>query len=135
MLLCLLSPFISLKSLAPVNEVCWAVSPGLESRLVQWHRIGLGLRAIYFPMARSSGEKQWRVPLALQVPWGIILLVGLSTFMPDSPRQLARNGKVEVARVNFDKIHRGFPAEEAQHEFDAMRAQTEFEMSRELTSW
>lgn len=32
------------------------------------------------------GELQWRLPLALQIPWGLIMLGGLCTFMPESPR-------------------------------------------------
>lgn len=43
--------------------------------------------------------------------------------------------EVEAAQLNIDKICNDLPAEEAQPEFDAMRAHIEFEMSREITSW
>lgn len=81
------------------------------------------------------GDKQWRVPLGLQIPWGVILFVGLATFMPDSPRQLIRKQKYQEARLAFDKIHRDLSAEEKDLEFVSMKAQIEYEMHRELTSW
>ena len=81
------------------------------------------------------GTAQWRTPLGLQISWGVILFFGLATFMPDSPRQLVRSGKIQSARATFGKIHRDLPADEAQREFEAMKAQIEFEMSRELSSY
>lgn len=81
------------------------------------------------------GQLQWRLPLALQVPFGIILFVGLATFMPDSPRQLIRAGKIEKARTEFSKIHRTLESHEAQQEFAVMHAQIKYEMEREITSF
>ncbi|KAH8654942.1 putative MFS monosaccharide transporter [Tricladium varicosporioides] len=81
------------------------------------------------------GAKQWRLPLGLQIPFGIIMLVGLLTFMPDSPRQLIRAGKVDCARREFTKIRRDLNAEELVQEFTFMHAQIDFEMQREITSY
>ncbi|RDW66110.1 solute carrier family 2 protein [Coleophoma cylindrospora] len=81
-----------------------------------------------------DGATQWRLPLGLQVPWGVILFVGLATFMPNSPRQLIRIGKVEQARTEYSRIHRDLPALEVQREFAFMLAQIEYEMQREITS-
>jgi MFS family permease len=81
------------------------------------------------------GATQWRLPLALQTPWGVILFVGLATFMPNSPRQLIRNGKVDQARIEFLRIHRDLQDTEAHEEFALMRNQIQFEMQRELTSY
>jgi MFS family permease len=81
------------------------------------------------------GPTQWRLPLGLQVPWGIVLFIGLATFMPNSPRQLIRNGKVDQARIEFIRIHRDLQSHEVHEEFALMRAQIEFEMQRELTSY
>ena len=53
----------------------------------------------------TNGTVQWRLPLGIQLPWGIIMFIGLSTFMPNSPRQLIRQGKVEQARREF-KLYR-----------------------------
>jgi MFS family permease len=80
------------------------------------------------------GAVQWRLPLGIQIPWGIIMFIGLSTFMPNSPRQLIRKGKVEQARIEFVRIRRDLASHDAQEEFALMRAQIEYEMMREIKS-
>ena len=80
------------------------------------------------------GPTQWRLPLGIQIPWGIILFIGLSTFMPDSPRQLIRHGKVEQARIEYIRIRRDLHNENVHKEFTLMRAQIEYEMQREIKS-
>ena len=82
-----------------------------------------------------NGAIQWRLPLGLQIPWGIILFIGLSTFMPNSPRQLIRNGKIDEARVEFVKIRRDLMSHDVHEEFALMRAQIEYELEREVTSY
>lgn len=81
------------------------------------------------------GAVQWRLPLGIQIPWGIVLFIGLMTFMPNSPRQLIRKGKIEQARVEFIQIRRDLRSHEVQDEFALMRAQIEYEMEREVTSY
>lgn len=81
------------------------------------------------------GPMQWRLPLGIQIPWGVIMFIGLATFMPHSPRQLIRSGKVEQARSEFARIHRGLHSHEVQEEFLLMQAQIEYEMEREITSY
>jgi len=76
-----------------------------------------------------SGAVQWRLPLALQIPWGITLFIGLTTFMPDSPRQLVRVGRVDDARREFVKIRRQLHSHQVHEEFALMRAQIEYETS------
>ena len=83
----------------------------------------------------AYGTTQWRSPLGIQIPWGVILFIGLSTFMPNSPRQLIRNGKIEQARKEFTKIRRDLHSQEVLAEFTLMRAQIEYEMQREITSY
>lgn len=80
------------------------------------------------------GPTQWRLPLGVQIPWGIILFIGLATFMPNSPRQLIRNGKIEDARRQFIRIRRDLTSHEVHAEFALMRGQIEFEMQREIKS-
>lgn len=80
------------------------------------------------------GALQWRLPLGIQIPWGIIMFAGLATFMPNSPRQLIRQGKVEQARIEYVRIRRDLADHEVQEEFALMRAQIEYEMMREITS-
>ncbi|KAF7197512.1 Sugar transporter STL1 [Pseudocercospora fuligena] len=81
------------------------------------------------------GAVQWRLPLGIQIPWGIIMFIGLMTFMPDSPRQLIRSGKVDKARTEFMKIRRVLHSHEALEEFALMHAQIEYEMEREIKSY
>jgi len=81
------------------------------------------------------GPTQWRLPLGIQIPWGVVLFLGLATFMPNSPRQLIRNGKIEQARMEFIKIRRDLHSQEVHQEFALMRAQIEYEMQREITSY
>lgn len=81
------------------------------------------------------GPVQWRLPLGVQIPWGVILIIGLATFMPNSPRQLIRNGKVDEALQEFVKIRRDLKPHEVQDEFVLMRSQIEFEMEREIKSY
>ena len=83
----------------------------------------------------SYGPTQWRLPLGLQIPFGIILFIGLLTFMPDSPRQLVRDGKIEKARLEFIKIRRDLGLEEVHQEFAFMQTQIEYEMQREIKSY
>lgn len=81
------------------------------------------------------GPVQWRLPLGIQIPWGVVMFVGLATFMPNSPRQLIRSGKIDQARGEFVRIHRGMHSHEVQEEFALMQAQIEYEMEREITSY
>ncbi|KAF7595055.1 hypothetical protein BBP40_007458 [Aspergillus hancockii] len=81
------------------------------------------------------GPVQWRLPLGIQIPWGIIMFCGLTTFMPDSPRHLIRNGKVELARSEFKRIRKDLHSDDIHREFEIMTAQIEYEMEREITSY
>ena len=81
------------------------------------------------------GPVQWRLPLGIQIPWGIIMFMGLATFMPNSPRQLIRSGKLDLARSEFARIRRGLELQEMEEEFGLMKAQIEYEMERELSSY
>lgn len=91
-----------------------------------WVGMGCGY-ALYGPV-------QWRLPLGVQIPWGVIMFIGLATFMPNSPRQLIRNGKVDQARKEFIKIRRDLQSHEVHDEFVMMKSQIEFEMEREIKS-
>ncbi|TLS30848.1 hypothetical protein PpBr36_02662 [Pyricularia pennisetigena] len=81
------------------------------------------------------GEMQWRLPLGVQIPWGLVMMCGLHTFMPQSPRELIRKGRVDEARAEFSKIRRDLGEDEFMHEFALMRGQIEFEMEREIKSY
>lgn len=81
------------------------------------------------------GPVQWRLPLGVQIPWGIIMFVGLLTFMPNSPRFLIRRGDIDKALSEFKRIRRDLNSSEVQNEFVLMRAQIEYEMEREISSY
>lgn len=81
------------------------------------------------------GAVQWRLPLAIQIPWGIILFIGLATFMPDSPRQLVRDGKIDHAGSVFARLRSDLESHEAQAEFSLMRDQIEYEMQRKIPTF
>ncbi|EJP65405.1 MFS monosaccharide transporter (Hxt8) [Beauveria bassiana ARSEF 2860] len=81
------------------------------------------------------GQTQWRVPLGLQIPWGVLMLVGLATFMPESPRQLVRRGREGEARRAFGRTRRELTLSEVEQEFEAMKMQISFEMEREVKSY
>ncbi|OQU98784.1 hypothetical protein CLAIMM_04514 [Cladophialophora immunda] len=81
------------------------------------------------------GSLQWRLPLALQIPWGIIMFIGLATFMPNSPRYLIQKGKVEEARIAFCRIRQDLHSHEVMEEFTLMKSQIQFEMERKLPSF
>ena len=55
--------------------------------------------------------------------------------MPDSPRQLIRNGQIEKARLEFIKIRRDLHSTAALEEFALMHGQIEYEMEREIKSY
>lgn len=81
------------------------------------------------------GAVQWRLPLGIQIPWGIIMFLGLITFMPNSPRYLIRRGDIDKALSEFKKIRRDLHSSEVQNEFLLMRTQIEYEMEREISSY
>jgi MFS family permease len=81
------------------------------------------------------GAVQWRLPLAIQIPWGVLLFIGLSTFMPGSPRELVRKGKVDEARREFLKIRQDLHSHQIHEEFALMRSQIQFELQREGISY
>ncbi|PLN76038.1 MFS monosaccharide transporter [Aspergillus taichungensis] len=81
------------------------------------------------------GPVQWRLPLGIQIPWGIIMFLGLITFMPNSPRHLIRRGQIEQARSEFTRIRRDLHSEDVHREFALMLAQIEYEKEREIMSY
>lgn len=66
------------------------------------------------------------------------MFIGLATFMPNSPRQLIRKGKIEEARGEFVRIRRdlnGVAEAEVVEEFAVMMKQIEFEVQQEDLSY
>jgi hypothetical protein len=120
-------PFSPLSSFLFFFLSCLASLRLTQIQMSNW----VGFACSYAPY----GSTQWRLPLGMQVPWGLILFCGLSTFMPDSPRQLLRIGRVEDARKEFGKIRKDLGVEQTAQEFGAMKAQIEYEVEREVKSY
>ncbi|KAL0061246.1 hypothetical protein AAF712_011952 [Marasmius tenuissimus] len=94
-----------------------------------------------FARSSHSNSFQWRFPLALQIPPGIVLILGLQFVLPDSPRWLIQHGRDEDARRAFGRIRGGGGGgkvgeeeEAVKREFEDMREQILYEKSTEVTS-
>lgn len=81
------------------------------------------------------GATQWRLPLAIQIPWGVVLFAGLFLFMPNSPRELIKKGKIDDAKTAFARVRVGENQVKVDEEFRTMRAQIEYEMERKIPGW
>ncbi|SCW01228.1 LAFE_0D07932g1_1 [Lachancea fermentati] len=82
-----------------------------------------------------SNSVQWRVPLGLCFAWAIFMIVGMS-FVPESPRYLVENGKIEEARrsvARSNKVSIEDPAVQA--EIDLIAAGVEAEKLAGSASW
>ncbi|KAF9047149.1 general substrate transporter [Hymenopellis radicata] len=85
--------------------------------------------------ASETTSFQWRFPLSMQIPPGIILFIGLQFILPDSPRWLIRHGRDEDAKAAFSQIRGDLSGAELHKEFDDMREQILYEKSIELSSF
>lgn len=80
----------------------------------------------------KSPAAQWRAPLGLAILWPVVMLIILP-FIPESPRFLLMQGKVEKARDIVMKLHHvpgDTDQEFARSEFYQMQKQAEHD--REL---
>jgi sugar porter (SP) family MFS transporter len=70
--------------------------------------IGLLLASVVVYATQSRGDTgQYRIPIAIQFAWGLILAIGLF-LLPESPRYFVKRGKFEDARRSL-AILRGQP--------------------------
>ncbi|KAK0476497.1 general substrate transporter [Armillaria novae-zelandiae] len=101
---------------------------GFGTFLANW----VGFACGYAPTTTSF---QWRFPLALQIPPGIILFFGLQFFLPESPRWLVNSGRDDEARLAFTQIRGDLSGAELHKEFNDMREQILFEKSTEVKTF
>ncbi|KAF8846630.1 general substrate transporter [Acephala macrosclerotiorum] len=52
----------------------------------------------------AKGDAQWRIPLAMQIPAAVLLLI-LVQFLPQSPRWLAQKNRNTEARGVLERLH------------------------------
>ncbi|THU97852.1 general substrate transporter [Dendrothele bispora CBS 962.96] len=91
----------------------------------------IGFACSYAP---DSTSFQWRFPLALQIPPGVILFLGLQFLLPESPRWLIRHGMDEEAKRAFSRIRGDLNGTRLHVEFDEMKEQILYEKATEITS-
>jgi MFS family permease len=91
-----------------MNEV---VPQHLRGGLVDIHAVMLlfgytvqGWVGFGFYFWKTGGSNTWRPPIALQCAWPLFLLMGLY-WIPESPRWLVMNDRIEEAHVILQKLH------------------------------
>jgi len=92
--------------------------------------LGLLIAACVNYAVQNRGDTgEYRIPIAIQFLWGLILGGGLM-FLPDSPRYFVKRGRVEKARQSLAKL-RGQPAdsEYIEAELSEIVANEEYERS------
>lgn len=83
----------------------------------------------------ASGDAQWRIPLAMQLPVPIILMVGIF-FIPFSPRWLVQQDRTDDAREVLTKLHGGENSGSlADQELVQIRAQINLERQQGNLTW
>jgi SP family sugar:H+ symporter-like MFS transporter len=76
-----------------------------------------------------SNSASWRIPVGLQMVWGLILMSGIF-FLPESPRHLLGHGRVDDARRVITGLNSSGPddalvAEQLEELQTAIRAENE----------
>ena len=90
--------------------------------------IGLLLAScIDYATSKRTDTGAYRIPIAIQFPWGLILGIGL-LFLPDSPRFYVKKGKLQKAIEALSRV-RGQPKEShyVQNELAEIIANEEYE--------
>ncbi|KAI5366035.1 putative major facilitator, sugar transporter, major facilitator superfamily [Septoria linicola] len=105
---------------------CSGLMMGAGIMISNW----IGMACSYAPY----GSLQWRLPIALQIPWSFVLLLGLATFVPESPRYLIAQGDIDEARRVFEGLRPNLDPDRLDKEFSHMTAQIDFEARRRLSS-
>jgi len=81
------------------------------------------------------GQMQWRLPLGLQLPWGILLFLGLAFILPESPRWLIQHGREAEAIKAFASIRGDLKThKEVEEEFALMKKVVAAEKAQEVSS-
>ncbi|CAH0002217.1 unnamed protein product [Clonostachys byssicola] len=128
----------SLLSVVPVY-LAEASQPDSRGFLVGLHgmmiAIGFGLANwVGYGGSYASSHAQWRIPLAMQIPIPILMMIGC-IYIPFSPRWLVQQDRIEEAEKVLHKLH-GIENESlASQELIQIREQLGFERSQGSASW
>ncbi|CDO93867.1 unnamed protein product [Kluyveromyces dobzhanskii CBS 2104] len=75
-----------------------------------------------------SNSVQWRVPLGLCFAWAIFMIAGM-VFVPESPRFLVENGKVEEAKRSLAKTNK-VSLDDPVVRYELLHIQSSYEMEK-----
>jgi sugar porter (SP) family MFS transporter len=99
--------------------------------------LGIMIASIVCYATKDRGDTgEYRIPIAIQFPWALILGGGLM-FLPDSPRYYVKRGQIEKATDALARV-RGQPLDSVyvQHELAEIIANEEYERALiPSTSW
>ncbi|ROW01829.1 hypothetical protein VPNG_07775 [Cytospora leucostoma] len=99
--------------------------------------IGLLLAAcVVYGAETYKDTRAYRIPIAIQFPWGVILATGL-LFMPDSPRYFVKRGRLDAATDSLSRL-RGQPRESEYIQVELAEIVANEEYERQLipsTTW
>jgi len=82
----------------------------------------------------ATGDAQWRIPLAMQIPGAIMLSIGC-VFIPYSPRWLVQKERYEEARKVLLSLHRDKNEDFIAREFIQIRDQIQLERTVKRTDF
>lgn len=82
----------------------------------------------------ASGNAQWRIPLAMQLPVPLVLMVAVF-FIPFSPRWLVQRDRTEDAHKVLLELHGGESGDLANRELIQIREQIHLERAQGDLSW
>ncbi|VUC31216.1 unnamed protein product [Clonostachys rosea] len=128
----------SLLSVVPVY-LAEASQPDSRGFLVGLHgmmiAIGFGVANwVGYGGSYASSHAQWRIPLAMQIPVPILMMIGC-IYIPFSPRWLVQQDRIEEAEKVLHKLH-GIENESlVSQELIQIREQLGFERSQGSASW
>lgn len=92
---------------------------GLVVGTYQWSLIigGIVINSICYGTSHLPDNRSWRIPLGLFYVVPTVIAASI-WFIPESPRWLIRNGRVEEAHKSLEKLRQGaFSEEEIDNEF------------------
>lgn len=84
-------------------------------------------------MATRKGDSGWRIVIALQFAWAVIMIAGM-LYLPETPRYLTVKGKTDEAKLSLQRLT-GLSGPELDLEYESLRAGLEAEASLGASSY